>query len=159
MRFDEPTFSTNEKRRTILCRFSCCLSYVLDDAGCYGVGGLFFPFHIPFDVVIVIDEADFYEDCRHGGAVDDQEIHVLLDAPVGQFQCGAEVLLYGVAHHDAVRRIAYIRLRTCGTAIESIEMDGHKKVGLPAVGCADKTEEVIFLIDDMADFVLFILYP
>ena len=99
MRFDEPTFSTNEKRRTILCRFSCCLSYVLDDAGCYGVGGLFFPFHIPFDVVIVIDEADFYEDCRHGGAVDDQEIHVLLDAPVGQFQCGAEVLLYGVAHH------------------------------------------------------------
>ena len=139
---------------SFLRRFSFHLSHVLDDGGCYGVGGLAFPGFVAPDVVIVVDEADFYEDGRHRCAVDDQEVHVFLNAPVRQFQRGADILLDGVACHDAVWGIAHEGFRARGVPVEGVEMDGHEKVGLPAVGIADDAKEVVVLLDDIADPVL-----
>ena len=152
IRFVEPA-SSNFKL-SFLRRFSFHLSHVLDDARCYGVGGLTFPGFVPPDVVIVVNEADFCEDGRHDGAVDDQEVHVFLDAPVGQFQHGTDILLYGMARHDAVRGIAHEGLRARSVPVECVEMDRHEEVGLPAVGVADDAKEVIVLLDNIADSVL-----
>ena len=152
--------STNRLRQTsnfklsFLRRFSFELSHVLYDARCYGVGGLAFPCFVAPDVVIIVDEADFYEDGRHDGAVDDQEVHVFLDAPVGQFQHGTNILLYGVACHDAVWGIAHEGLCARSVTVECVEMDGHEKVGLPAVGIADDAKEIVVLLDNIADPVL-----
>ena len=152
MRFDKLA-SSNIKQSFLRC-FSFELSHVLDDARCDGVGGLAFPGFVPPDVVIVVDEADFREDGRHDGAVDDQEVHVFLDAPVGQFQHGTNILLYGVACHDTVRGIAHEGLCARSVAVEGVEMDGHEKVGLPAVGIADDAKEIVVLLDNIADPVL-----
>ena len=122
---------------------------VLDDAGGNGPGDGVFVVPVGFEVVVIIEETGFYDDCRHGRIAEDEEAWPLFNAAVRNIQDGAEVALDAVAEDEALGRTVNEGFHAGGPAVEGVEMEGYEEISIAVIrGVADEVEVVVLDEDD-----------